>query len=261
MKSIHLSDLHFNGNISRRKIETLADDILGSGADLVIVTGDVTDRGRVAQFKLARDFLKSLRIPFIVVPGNREISVGAFWEWTIPRFSMMRYKHFFGDPDKVLYHPDGSDTVFFGLNSVHFLPAWPGTIRRATRHWLKEQAARFPDCSKVLFLHHPVLPVIRSSSYWAHILSEAGEMLNICSQYGITLILQGHKHRSAVMEISLPERNAKVVVSSCGAPLLSRWDSVYHIIEINRASIIIQQREFLEKSFAEKATYVFSFDK
>jgi len=260
MKVAHLSDLHFGSHISREKLNCLERDMLSLGLDLLVITGDVTDRGRVSQFQWARTFLKSLEIPFIIVPGNREIGFSAVWEWTLPPFAMRRYSHFFGASDRVVYCSESNKVIFIGLNSVHFLPSWPGTVSRETRYWLKEQAARFEDYLKVLFLHHPVLPVIRGSSFWAHSLSDAGEILNICTQTGIKLILQGHKHRSAVMEVNFPQREAKVVVSSCGAPLMSRWDSVYHIVELSSDSIAIHPREFVGGRFMEKESYEFSLN-
>jgi 3',5'-cyclic AMP phosphodiesterase CpdA len=226
---------------------------------MIVISGDITDRGTVSQFRWARDFLQALNIPFMSVPGNREISVNAFWEWMFPRFAMRRYSRFFGTPDRVLHRSDSSDTVFFGLNSVHPFPSWPGTISRETRHWLREMAAQFPECSKVLVLHHPVLPVVRSSSFWAHSLSDAGEVLNICSHAGITLILQGHKHRSSIMEIRFPERNASVVVSASGAPLVPHWDSAYHVIDVSPRLIFVERREFSDNGFSERGSYRFPF--
>ena len=260
MKSVHLSDLHFGGHISRAKLQALAEDIIAHRPHLIVITGDITDRGRIFEFRWARDFLMSLSIPFISVPGNREICISAIWEWLVPRFAMRRYSRFFGAPDRILFCDESTDTVFFGLNSVHAFPSWPGSISRETRHWLKEQAAQFPRANKVLFLHHPVAPVIRSSSFWAHTLSDAGELLNICSETGIALILQGHKHRSSVIEIRVPERNAKVVVSCGGAPLMSRWDPVYHIIDISEHSIVIEPREFLDGAFEGTKAYEFNLN-
>lgn len=258
MKVAHLSDLHIGRHISRAKLEALETDLGSQGLDLLIVSGDITDRGRIWQFRLAQDFLRSLNIPFVTVPGNREISVGAVWEWMFPPMAMRRYRGFFGDHDRIVYQSDEQRAVFFGLNSVHRFPSWPGTIARESRYWLKEKAARFPGYFKGLFLHHPVLPVIRSSSFWAHTLSDAGEVLNLCTQTGISLILQGHKHRSSVMEIRFPERRARVVVSSCGAPLMPHWDSVYHAIEISSQSIVVEPREFGEGRFEGKRSYQFS---
>lgn len=259
MKVAHLSDLHFGHHVCREKLQALENDLASRGLDIIVITGDVTDRGTISQFTWAREFLHSLGIPFISVPGNREICATAVWEWMFPRFAMRRYRSFFGSSDRIIHRAVQCETVFFGLNSVHPFPSWPGTIARESRYWLKEQAAHLSGYSKVLFLHHPVLPVPRSSSFWAHSLSDAGEILNICSQTGITLILQGHKHRSSVMEVTLPERDAKVVVSCCGAPLMPRWDSVYHVIDISAKLIEIQTREFVEGTFTEKGRFYFSF--
>ena len=260
MRTAHLSDLHFGKRISQDKLEALGEDLVSQAPDLLIITGDLTDSGTVAQFRWARDFLRSLAIPFISVPGNREVGVFAVWEWLMPWLAMRRYSSFFGQMDRIAHSLEEVPVLFLGLNSVHAFPSWPGSISREARYWLRDQASRFPDYVKVLFLHHPVLPVIRSSSFWAHTLSEAGELLNICSQKGIHLILQGHKHRSSVMEIKFPERNAKVVVSSCGAPLMSRWDPVYHMIDISLSSILICPREFSEGSFTEAGLYDFPLD-
>lgn len=261
MKIAHLSDLHIGSQISDVKLESLGTDLISQGLDLVIVAGDITDSGRISEFRRADDFLQSLGIPFISVPGNREVSFTAVLEWMVPRLAMTRYTRFFGDRDRVLYRSDQHKVVFFGLNSVHSLPSWPGRIVRATRYWLREQADGFPGYFKGLFLHHPVLPVIRSSSFWAHSLADAGEVLKICTETGISLILQGHKHRSSVMEIRFPERDARVVVSSCGAPLMPYWDSTYHRIDISSDSIVVQPREFIEGRFVAKGSYRFSLNR
>ena len=257
MKAAHLSDLHFGRHVAREKLDSLRNDLVSQDLELLVITGDITDRGRLSQFRWAQAFLNSLEIPFIMVPGNREVGISAVWEWIFPRFAMTRYSHFFGASDRVVYCSESNKMVFIGLNSVHSFPSWPGMVSRETRYWLKEQASRFNDYLKVLFLHHPVLPVIRGSSFWAHSLSDAGEILNICTQTGIKLILQGHKHRSAVMEVNFPQRQAKVVVSSCGAPLMSRWDSVYHIMDLSPASIVIHPREFVGSGFVAKESYEF----
>ncbi|MFC1833372.1 metallophosphoesterase family protein [Thermodesulfobacteriota bacterium] len=260
MRIAHLSDLHFGKEASRVKEQSLREDLHCLQPDLLVISGDVTDRGSVSQFRRARRFFDSLGIPFLSVPGNREISFGAVWEWMLPRFAMTRYRSYFGQDDKILYVSEEHKVVLFGLNSVHPLPSWPGRLERETRYWLKEKAAGFHGYFKGLFLHHPVVPVIRSSSFWAHSLSDAGEVLNICTQSGISLILQGHKHRSAVVELYYPDRDAKVVVSSGGAPLMPHWDSIYHIVDIFGPSLAVQPREFLDGNFVGRTRHEFSLN-
>ena len=257
MRVAHLSDLHFGRPAHRDRILSLKEDLSANRPQLLVITGDITDRGSVSQFRRALDFLNQVGLPFIIVPGNREVSISAFWEWMLPRLAMNRFRIFFGRSDRILWKSDEFKLAFFGLNSVHAFPSWPGKIARESRYWLKQQAANLADYRKVLFLHHPVMPVIRGSSFWAHTLSDAGELLNICTETGIILILQGHKHRSSVVEINFPARNAKVVVSAAGAPLASRWDATYHLIEILPSEMLVSTREFAEGRFTQAGVYKF----
>jgi 3',5'-cyclic AMP phosphodiesterase CpdA len=257
MRLAHLSDLHFGRPASPERILSLKEDLSANRPQLIIITGDITDRGRVSQFRSAIDFLDQVGLPFIIVPGNREVSVSAFWEWMAPRLAMNRFRGFFGQSDRILWKSDEFKLAFFGLNSVHTFPSWPGKIARESRYWLRQQAAKLADYRKVLFLHHPVMPVIRASSFWAHTLSDAGELLNICTETGIILILQGHKHRSSVVEINVPERNARVVISAAGAPLASRWDAAYNLIEMLPEEMVVLTREFVQGRFDQTGVYKF----
>ncbi|MFH0824313.1 MAG: metallophosphoesterase [Pseudomonadota bacterium] len=260
MKTAHLSDLHFGRHICEVRLKSLGLDLTAQKPDLLIITGDVTDRGHRSQYRRAKHFLDSLSTEYISVPGNREVPASAFWEWMLPPLAMTRYSSFFGPADRVVYASPANRTVFFGLNSVHPFPAWPGRIRRDTRYWLKEQIAAYDGYFKGLFLHHPVLPVIRGSSFWAHSLSDAGEILNICSQLGVFIILQGHKHRSAIMSVSFPERGTGVVVSAVGAPLMPYGDPAYHIITIDPSVLTVEAREYQDGSFRERTSCRFPID-
>ncbi len=257
MKIAHMSDLHFGAATQPDKTDALRRDVSELQPDLVVVSGDVTDRGSVKQFRQAQEFLESLGAPYLCVPGNREICATAFWEWMFPVLAMNRYSRFFGSRDRIVYEIESSDTVLFGVNSVHPLPSWPGKLQRETRYWLREKATAYDGRLKCLVLHHPVLPVVRSSSYWAHTFSDAGDVLTICCQAGIDLILQGHKHRSAVMQVYYPEWSAHVLVSAAGAPLMPRWDSTYHVLECAGDYIIVDVREFVSGAFSSKSTHRF----
>jgi 3',5'-cyclic AMP phosphodiesterase CpdA len=258
MRLAHLSDLHFGGSVSKTKADALALDLAEEAPDLIVSTGDITDQGTLRQFRRAFAFFQDVGRPLLSVPGNREIGVMAFWEWLIPPLAMGRYASFFGQADRVFYEGGDPNVAFFGVNSVHPFPSWLGSVRRETRYWLRSKAAQHPDSIKVLFLHHPVLPVLRSSSFWAHGLSDAGELLHVCSQTGFRLILQGHKHRSAVMELSLPQYDCRLVVSACGAPLLDKWDSVYHLIDIDAFRIVVSPRQFTSGRFQHAGSYEFA---
>jgi len=257
MKIAHLSDLHFGKSISHQKLDALTHDLIEQKPDLIVVTGDITDRGNVKQFRQAKDFLDSTSSPRLIVPGNREVPLFAPWELTIPSMSMRRYRFFFGQSDRVFYKSEKYKTVLLGLNSVSRFPSWPGSIARDSRYWFREQVQNHLNYLKVLFLHHPILPVLRASSFWAHQLSDASAILTICAQFRVQLILQGHKHRSSVVELRIPEMKVSMVVSSCGSPLLDSWDSAYHLIKIGNDTIRIEPREFVGGIFSGKTEHAF----
>ncbi len=71
-KLAHISDLHF-GRIDEEVVEALLADLRSLGPDLIVVSGDLTQRGHRHQFREARAFLDRLSAPYLVVPGNHDI--------------------------------------------------------------------------------------------------------------------------------------------------------------------------------------------
>ena len=69
---VHVSDLHF-GRVDPALLEPLHDAVHELQPDLLVVSGDLTQRARRAQFAAARDFLAGLPQPRIVVPGNHDV--------------------------------------------------------------------------------------------------------------------------------------------------------------------------------------------
>ena len=68
----HLSDLHF-GREDPRVVEAVLQDVDAQHPDLVVVSGDLTQRARRGQFQAARAFLDRFKAPVLVVPGNHDI--------------------------------------------------------------------------------------------------------------------------------------------------------------------------------------------
>ncbi len=47
--------------------------------EVIVVSGDITQRARYQQFYKCRQFLDSLNIPYLVVPGNHDIPLYHVW--------------------------------------------------------------------------------------------------------------------------------------------------------------------------------------
>src|SRR3989344_7540611 len=72
---LHVSDLHF-GKTDPLVIAKLLDAALRAKPDIVIISGDLTQRARIEQFEHMRAFLKALKhasIGYFVIPGNHDI--------------------------------------------------------------------------------------------------------------------------------------------------------------------------------------------
>src|SRR5438045_8810323 len=68
----HISDLHF-GTEDPAIAQGLLEDLAQVQPNLVVNSGDLTQRARVRQFIAARTFLDRIPFPQLTVPGNHDI--------------------------------------------------------------------------------------------------------------------------------------------------------------------------------------------
>ena len=68
----HVSDLHF-GREDQAAMRWFAGLVHAERPDAVICTGDLTMRARKGEFAAAADWLKGLRVPVTVEPGNHDL--------------------------------------------------------------------------------------------------------------------------------------------------------------------------------------------
>ncbi|MEJ7616545.1 MAG: metallophosphoesterase [Pyrinomonadaceae bacterium] len=88
---IHLSDVHF-GRVDYSLIDPLVKFVNELRPHVVVVSGDLTQRARAAQFKEARAFLDRLPKPQVVVPGNHDVPLyNVFARFLKPLDNYRRY--------------------------------------------------------------------------------------------------------------------------------------------------------------------------
>lgn len=70
---LHISDTHF-GTEQPEVVEALLQLAQDHAPDLLVLSGDVTQRARISQFRTARKFLERMPVPnCLVLPGNHDI--------------------------------------------------------------------------------------------------------------------------------------------------------------------------------------------
>lgn len=231
---MHLSDLHF-GRINEPALEALRQTVAeqDKGFDLIIVTGDWTQRARTDQFEQAIDFVKGLSCPVLSVPGNHDVPLyNLMLRFFSPysRYSKLRPLTL-GD-----YRDDVVSVV--GLSTVNPFRATSGAIQKTD---LVRAASRFqggePDALRVVACHHPIFdPRTRQ---WLRPESRSRELLQLQPD----LILSGHSHSQWIEAVEYEGR--PVLHISAGTSISSRLRAhvnSFHILEIQRVAPVAARR-------------------
>lgn len=182
MKTVaHLSDLHF-GRTDPRVVNALMNDLHQKRPDLVVVSGDLTQRARSHQFAEARAFLDRLPAPALVVPGNHDLAP-FYRPWSRLFAPRARFRHHLPDHDPLPVWND-ADMLVMGLDSTRALRWKEGKLRgRHVDHVSGLVADSAPGACKVAFMHHP-LP---STAF--------GHPFEALADLGVDLVLTGHVHK------------------------------------------------------------------
>ncbi|HBS49770.1 MAG TPA: phosphodiesterase [Rhodobacteraceae bacterium] len=210
---VHISDLHF-GREQPELLEPLRQAIDAEQADLVAVTGDLTQRARRRQFRQARAFLDGLAAPWICVPGNHDVPLDKLWDrWFRP---FKRYREIVSS-DLTPVHED-AELLVVGLNTVDPFSWQRGKIRgRALRDACQRFAER--DGVKVVLAHHPFQ---QSPETKKSLMRNAHSALTRLSDCGAQLVLSGHLHRWLAEPFLTEERESNLLQVHVGTGLSSR---------------------------------------
>ncbi|MCC7421237.1 MAG: metallophosphoesterase [Planctomycetaceae bacterium] len=186
----HLSDLHF-GAEEARIAEGLLDDLASRSPDLVVVSGDLTQRARRHQFLAARAFLDRIAAPRLVVPGNHDIPLyNVLDRLTRP---LSRFRALITD-DLHPFHHD-SEIAVAGVNSARPDRWKEGRLSLRQIRRLQEQFESVSsDHFKVLVCHHPFIPPEGRAP--AAIVGRGRLALRMLETAGCALILTGHLHHA-----------------------------------------------------------------
>ena len=193
---IHLSDLHFGAH-DPRLVEAVAARIDEAKPDLVVVSGDFTQRARTEQFEEACRFLTRLKDAgheVLGVPGNHDIPLYD----VLRRFlsPLTRYKRFIDDSLCPFHQLDGAAVL--GINTARSLTFKDGRMNAEQVAFIRETFARASDAPRILVTHHPLfaLPVGDGPALGKPI-GRQELALDAIADAGVDLLLAGHNHRAS----------------------------------------------------------------
>ena len=185
---VHLSDLHF-GRVDRALLQPLHDAVHALQPDLVVVSGDLTQRARRAQFAQAAAFLETLPRPRLVVPGNHDVPLYDVARRFLAPLARFRRSI---EADEFPYYED-AEIAAIGVNTARSLTFKGGRINEEQ---VAEVARRFrglPEpVTRILVSHHPFdLPEGGDES---DLVGRAGMAMQAFAGCGVDVFLSGHLH-------------------------------------------------------------------
>jgi 3',5'-cyclic AMP phosphodiesterase CpdA len=187
---VHLSDLHF-GRIDYALLEPVVATVTELKPDVVVVSGDLTQRARSHQFKEAREFLDKLPSPQIIVPGNHDVPLhNVFARFLQP---LDKYREHITD-DLLPFHAD-EEMAILGINTARSLTIKDGRINEEQIEAIRERLCPYPDdVVKIIVTHHPFdLPEGHRED---ELVDRAQLAMEAIAKCGADVLLAGHLHLS-----------------------------------------------------------------
>ena len=187
---VHLSDLHF-GRVDPVLPDPLRALVQRIAPDVVVVSGDLTQRAKSEEFEQARAFLDSLPGPQIIVPGNHDISLyNVFRRFVHP---LERYQRYITDDLHPIYVDD--EIAVLGVNTARSLTFKDGRVNQEQVDTIRAHFnALGPQVTRVVVTHHPFdLPQSFGEGDLVHRAQMAMQMFAEC---GVDLLMAGHLHAS-----------------------------------------------------------------
>lgn len=189
----HISDVHFGPP----HLSELSDGILAligeRQPDLVVLSGDLTQRAKIGQFRQAREFVDRIVVPSLVVPGNHDVPLYRFWERFGNPFGAYR-KAFSSELEPVF---EDDELLVVGINTAHGRTFKNGRITPQRMMEVSRLLQAAPESVfKVVVAHHHLI-----QPPWFDrqpVATNAWEAMDVFTRHGVDLILSGHLHQSFI---------------------------------------------------------------
>jgi 3',5'-cyclic AMP phosphodiesterase CpdA len=209
----HLSDIHFGANDPAIVAGTEA-WLAEQRPDLVIISGDFTQRARVAQFRAAAGYLERLRAAghkLLVVPGNHDIPLYD----VVRRFGapLVRYRRYISEDLCPWYEDD--EVAVLGLNTARSLTFKDGRLNADQIGRIDRAFADVPASkTRILVTHHPLFAMpIGSGTELSEAVGRHEKAVTAVCRAGVHIALAGHFHRTYA-------EAARKMVEKAGAALV-----------------------------------------
>ena len=238
---VHLSDLHFGAH-DDSLVGAVEQSIADLQPDLVVVSGDFTQRARTEQFKEACHFLSRVReagFEVLGVPGNHDVPLYD----VLRRFlsPLTRYRRYIDDTLCPFHELPG--VAVLGLNTARSLTFKDGRISEEQVAFIRESFARTPQESfRVLVTHHPLF-ALKIGDEVQRAIGRQELALDAVQEAGVDMLLAGHNHHASSQDAGdLVTRAGGALVVQAGTATSTRvreQEQSFNTLDIGDGAVTI----------------------
>ncbi len=247
---LHVSDLHFGEPAVPVQIDAIEHFIEERGFDVVVISGDLSQRARPGEFQRARAFIRDAnRVSrTIVVPGNHDVK---WWRAPLgigsPGTRYTNYERYISPELEPVLRVPGA--TFVGLNTAHgvmpYTLTWNvrdiGVVGALSHSQIERAREKFdrspPDDLRAIVMHHNPM---RGELSQRHGLVNTKRVLGAFAHLGVDLVMCGHDHQEAIHYVEHTRRGT--VISTAGTVSnRSRGGrpSSFNVIDLSSSEIVV----------------------
>lgn len=221
-KILHLSDMHF-GTETPAVVAALEQHVQCQGVDLLILSGDITQRARRTQFASAQAFIQrlyQLGVPVhLSVPGNHDIPLFNLFQRFFKPYA--NYRRYLGHELEPYFEND--QLVVIGLNTTHPRRHKDGLITpKQIQHVCERLSHTASDKVRIVVAHQPFGAMV--SSDLKNLQRGAQAALQAWAHAGLDVVMGGHIHLPYIRPLrqQYPELAREIWTVQAGTATSSR---------------------------------------
>ena len=240
---VHISDLHF-GRLNLGTVQPLLKTLNALRPDVVVVSGDLTQRAKETEFQDARNFLEQIDFPKVIVPGNHDVPLYQVSERLLK--PLKRFDRYITSEREPTFY--GSECVVFGINTAH---GWTLDGGRVTKKSINKIGEIFSNVGegmvKVVVSHHPFDAALQFGS--GELVRGASRTIKKFEDLGVDVLLSGHLHihHSGSTVHRHTHIRKHMIVAQSGTTISTRIrtePASFNVLEITRSEVIVQMHSW-----------------
>ncbi len=220
-----LSDLHIsldssdsNGHLYSKSRELLTSVVADINADsrikFVLMSGDLTKDGLLAEHEAFRSIIATVNVPVYLIPGNHDVEhpgkEGAQY-MSVTEFPQYYKDYGYNQTSKSYYSADIYDDILLvGLDSTIYAPTddidqdYGGTLSREQLSWLDATLGANSEKKVIVMVHHNINEHIYGQATNEYLndyyLLNSAELKTVLKKYDVSVVFSGHSHIRDIKE-------------------------------------------------------------